>query len=116
MSNRTFACLHCRKLQRKLQTLAAFCCPHCGRECLRVPWKLHVPAPCRRRKWDAFWAQYFRELRLVEQFRARLITQTLELPLLNQVWIHVPARSTRKKDRRAERRLQRSERTPARRP
>lgn len=110
MSNRTFACLHCRKLRRKPQTVASFCCPHCGRECLRVPWKLHVPASRRSRKWDAFWKQYFLELRLIEQFRARLIKQTLELPLLNQVWIHVPACSTRKKDRRAERRLRLSER------
>jgi len=42
MSNRTFACLHCRKLQRKDQNIAAFFGPLCGRESVRVHWKPHA--------------------------------------------------------------------------
>ena len=84
MSNRTFACLTCRRTQRKPATLSMFRCPACGRECVRVHWKLHVPAPGRRKKWDAFWKQYLLELRLLEQFGAGLGPDVLELPLLNQ--------------------------------
>jgi DNA-directed RNA polymerase subunit RPC12/RpoP len=87
MSNRTFACLTCRKLQRKPQSLARFACPHCGADCLRVHWKLHVPAPKKRRKWDAFWAQYLLELRLLAVFRAGGGPAVLELPLLSQRWV-----------------------------
>jgi DNA-directed RNA polymerase subunit RPC12/RpoP len=84
MSNRTFACLKCRRTQRKPATLPAFRCPACGSECVRVHWKLHVPAPSRRRKWDAFWKQYLLELRMIEQFRAGIGPDVIELPLLNQ--------------------------------
>jgi hypothetical protein len=87
MSNRTFACLACRKLQRKPATLAAFACPVCGGDCVRVHWKLHVPAPKKRRKWDKFWQQYLLELRQLEVFRAGGGPAVLELPLLSQRWV-----------------------------
>jgi hypothetical protein len=87
MSNRTFACLTCRRMQRKPASLAAFRCPACGRDCVRVHWKLHVPAPKKRRKWDRFWAQYLLELRLLEVFRAGGGPPVLELPLLSQRWV-----------------------------
>lgn len=96
MSNRTFACLHCRKLQRKPSVAPSVCCPHCGRECVCVHWKLHVPAPRKKRKWEKFWQQYLLELRLIEQFRAGLIRQSMYLPLLNQFWTYAPANAVRK--------------------
>ena len=86
MSNRTWACLACRKLQRKPATLAAFACPICRRDCIRVHWKLHVPAPRKKRKWDKFWQQYQLELRQLEAFRADPAMAELVLPLLNQKW------------------------------
>ena len=87
MSNRTFACLNCRKLQRKPQALVRFACPVCGNDCVRVHWKLHVPAPRKRRKWNAFWRQYLVELRLLATFRSGGGPAVLELPLLNQRWV-----------------------------
>ena len=84
MSNRTFACLSCRKLQRKSQNVASFNCPHCGSECVRVHWKLHVPAPRKLRKWDKFWQQYLLELRQIDLFRAGDGPEEIYLPLLNQ--------------------------------
>ena len=84
MSNRTFACLSCRKLQRKPQSIASFSCPHCGNECIRVHWKLHVPAPKKLRKWDKFWQQYLFELRQIDQFRGGDGPDEIYLPLLNQ--------------------------------
>ena len=90
MSNRTFACLSCRRLQRKPATLAAFACPVCKADCVRVHWKLHVPAPRKRRKWDRFWAEYLLELRELERFRAGLGPAVLELPLLSQRWVRQP--------------------------
>jgi DNA-directed RNA polymerase subunit RPC12/RpoP len=87
MSNRTFACLTCRKLQRKPQSMATFACPHCRGDCIRVHWKLHVPAPKKRRKWNAFWAQYQLELRHLERFHAGLGPAVLELSLLSQRWV-----------------------------
>lgn len=96
MSNRTFACLSCRKLQRKPQSVMSFACPHCGADCIRVHWKLHVPAPRKARKWDKFWNQYLLELRLIEQHRAGVGPDELYLPLLNQRWVrHLPSRSSR---------------------
>ncbi|WP_206862420.1 hypothetical protein [Lysobacter changpingensis] len=86
MSNRTFACLRCRKLQRKPVSLATFNCPQCHAECICVHWKLHVPAPRKRRKWDRFWAQYLLELRMIEQFRDGQLGDEMYLPLLNQRW------------------------------
>jgi hypothetical protein len=87
MSNRTFACLSCRKLQRKHQSTVEFRCPHCGAPCICVHWKLHVPAPKKRKKWNAFWAQYLLELRQLESFRSGDGPDVLTLPLLNQRWI-----------------------------
>lgn len=87
MSNRTFACLSCRKLQRKPQSIGTFRCPHCNAECICVHWKLHVPAPRKPKKWNAFWRQYLLELRQIESFRAGDGPDVLELPLLNQRWI-----------------------------
>ena len=84
MSNRTFACLACRKLQRKSQSLAEFACPHCGQPCVRVHWKLHVPAPRKLRKWNRFWQQYLHELQQIEVFRDGGLGETLYLPLLNR--------------------------------
>lgn len=85
MSNRTFACLACRKLQRKPATLASFACPICHADCVRVHWKLHVPSPRKARKWDKFWAQYLLELRQIEQFNAGQLGKELYVPLLNQL-------------------------------
>ncbi|WP_313917046.1 hypothetical protein [Tahibacter sp.] len=88
MSNRTFACLDCRKLQRKpSQRAVAVICPHCRQECIVVAWKLHVPAPRKRKKWDAFWKQYLLELRLIQQKRANPHMGSMYLPLLNQYWV-----------------------------
>lgn len=87
MSNRTFACLHCRKLQRKPQGMLEFSCPHCGKACIRVHWKLHVPAPRKIRKWNRFWNAYLQEHRLIEQHRAGKGPDVIELPLLNQRWV-----------------------------
>jgi len=87
VSNRTFACLRCRKLQRKPASLATFACPQCRSDCIRVHWKLHVPAPRKRRKWDRFWAKYLLELRMIEQFRDGQHGNEMHLPLLNQRWI-----------------------------
>ena len=92
MSNRSFACLACRKLQRKPQSLPAFRCPHCGADCIRVHWKLHVPAPRKRRKWDAFWKQYLLELHMIEEFKASPHIAEIRLPLLNQCWTRSSAR------------------------
>ncbi|WP_312528230.1 hypothetical protein [Comamonas sp.] len=86
MSNRTFACLDCRKLQRRDQNLAHFYCPICAKECVCVPWKLHVPSPRKLRKWNAFWAQYFLEMRQLEAFRANKNIAEVYLPLLNKRW------------------------------
>lgn len=87
MSNRTFACLSCRKLQRKPQSVASFACPRCEIACIRVHWKLHVPAPRKARKWDKFWEQYLLELRLIEQHQSGVGPDALYLPLLNQRWV-----------------------------
>jgi hypothetical protein len=87
MSNRTFACLTCRKLQRKDASVAVFLCPICRGECIRVHWKLHVPAPRKVKKWKAFWDQYLLELRQLEQFRAGAGPAVIELPLLSQRWV-----------------------------
>ena len=87
MSNRTFACLHCRKLQRKPTSLANFACPVCQSDCVRVHGKLQVPAPRKRKKWDAFWQQYLIELHQLEVFRAGHGPGIIELTLLNQRWV-----------------------------
>lgn len=108
MSNRTFACLHCRTLQRKPAVTHGIPCPHCGRECLCVHWKLHVPAPRKKRKWDKFWQQYLLELRLIEQFRAGLIRHSMYLPLLNQFWPYVPQDTLRKSERDSDRQRRRA--------
>lgn len=84
MSNRTFACLRCRKLQRKPMGLKTFACPHCHAECVCVHWKLHVPAPRKVRKWERFWAQYLLELRMIQQFRDGQHGDEMYLPPLNQ--------------------------------
>ena len=84
MSNRTYACLACRKLQRKPAVRERVTCPACNADCLCVHWKLHVPAPKKRKKWDAFWKQYLLERRLIEVFQAGGGPPVLELPLLNQ--------------------------------
>ena len=84
MSNRTFACLSCRKLQRKSQSLERFSCPVCKSECIRVHWKLHVPAPRKTKKWDKFWATYLAELRQLAEFRSGDGPAEVYLPLLNQ--------------------------------
>jgi len=84
MSNRTFACLRCRRLQRKDQSTSVFRCPLCGEESIRVHWKLHVPAPRKVRKWNSFWDRYLSELRQLEQFRLDPSMTDLYLPLLNQ--------------------------------
>lgn len=86
MSNRTFACLHCRKLQRRNQHVAAFFCPLCGRESIRVHWKLHVPAPRKVKKWNTFWDRYLSELRQIEEFKSNPSIPEIRLPLLNQVF------------------------------
>lgn len=86
MSNRTYACLDCRKLQRKPAQRDTVLCPLCRRECIGVHWKLHVPAPRKRRKWEAFWKQYLLELRLLAEYHANPQIRRLELPLLNQSW------------------------------
>ena len=87
MSNRTFVCLSCKKLQRKAQSLESFACPHCERDCIRVHWKLHVPSPRRVRKWDKFWAQYLLELRQLEEYKRNPSIPELTLPLLSQRFI-----------------------------
>jgi hypothetical protein len=107
MSNRTFACLHCRKLQRKPSVTPSVCCPHCGRECLCVHWKLHVPAPRKKRKWEKFWQQYLLELRLIEQFEGGAGPDTLYLPLLNQYRVRASVTAVRKRERDNERRARR---------
>ncbi|MBU8977387.1 hypothetical protein JI752_014655 [Lysobacter sp. MMG2] len=84
MSNRTFACLNCRKLQRKPQAIAAFACPSCRSDCIRVHWKLRVPAPRKRRKWDRFWAQYLLERRTIALFHDGQLNDEVYLPLLNR--------------------------------
>ncbi|WP_457325876.1 hypothetical protein [Roseateles sp. P5_E11] len=85
MSNRTFACLQCRKLQRKDQNVPNFHCPHCGQESIRVHWKLHVPAPRKVKKWNSFWDRYLAELQKIEEFRFNPNITEMHLPLLNQV-------------------------------
>jgi hypothetical protein len=55
-------------------------------ESICVPWKLHVPAPRKKRKWDAFWAQYLLESRQLEEFKANKNIAALYLPLLNVRW------------------------------
>ncbi|WP_157212782.1 hypothetical protein [Herbaspirillum sp. CF444] len=83
MSNRTFACLYCKKLQRKDQNINAFHCPLCGRESIRVHWKLHVPSPKKKKKWNSFWDRYLLELRQIEEFKSNKNIRELRLPLLN---------------------------------
>ncbi|OYT88653.1 MAG: hypothetical protein CFE43_21400 [Burkholderiales bacterium PBB3] len=91
MSNRTFACLQCRKLQRRSQSIAAFFCPICGVESVRVNWKLHVPAPKKRKKWDSFWSRYLLELRQIEEFMRDPSITEVRLPLLNQTLYRRPS-------------------------
>ena len=86
MSNRIFACLGCRKLQRRDQQTEQFFYPICGVESVRVPWKLHVPPPRKLRKWDAFWKQYLLEMRQLAEFKANKNIAELYLPLHNQRW------------------------------
>jgi hypothetical protein len=85
MSNRTFACLECRKLQRRSQHAEAFFCPICAKESIRVPWKLHVPSPRKVKKWNAFWTQYLLEMRQREEFMANKNVSELYLPLQNKL-------------------------------
>lgn len=86
MSNRTFACLGCRKLQRRDQHTEHFFCPICADESVRVPWKLHVPSSRKVRKWNNFWARYFLEMRSLEEFKANKNIPEVYLPLQNQRW------------------------------
>jgi hypothetical protein len=86
MSNRTFACLSCRKLQRKDQNIEAFFWPLCGRESVRVHWKLHMPSPKKLKKWNSFWDRYWSELRQIEEFKHNPNISEIRLPLLNQVF------------------------------
>ncbi len=90
MSNRTFACRVCRTLQRRSQNLPSPRCSHCGGTTVCVHWKLHVPSPRKRRKWETFWRQYLLELRLIEEFKAGIGPDELSLSLLNQLWIRAP--------------------------
>ena len=87
MSNRTFACPACRKLQRKSQSLGAFACPACGQDCVRVDWKLHVPAPRKLRKWNRFWDRYLSELRQIRALRDGVGPAEVYCRLLNQTWV-----------------------------
>ncbi|MEO8672876.1 MAG: hypothetical protein ABI411_16270 [Tahibacter sp.] len=87
MSNRTFACLVCKKLQRKPRALDVFLCPVCKFECIRVHAKLHVPATRKLKKWNTFWAQYLTERSQLAEFHAGRGPAEICLPLLSQRWV-----------------------------
>lgn len=85
MSNRTWACVPCRKSYRRAQSVEAVVCAECHQPCEAVPWKLRVPSPRRDKEWEAFWAAYRAEKALLEAYRRGELRETLTLPLLNMV-------------------------------
>lgn len=90
MSNRTFACLYRRKLQRNDQNIKAFFFPLCGHESVCVHWKLHVSPPKKVKKWNLFWDRYLHELRQIEEFMHNPHIVEIRLSLLNQVFRRQP--------------------------
>ena len=83
ISNRTWACIDCGKTYRRVQTVDAVNCAHCGDPCERLPWKVRVPSPKNRKEWDAFWTQYRMELRQLQAWRSGTLAEPTTLKILN---------------------------------
>lgn len=85
MSNRTWACVSCRKSFRRDQSVPAVACPHCHQVCEAVHTKMRVPSPRRVKAWDAFWDAYRAEKALLAAHSRGELREKVNLPLLNMV-------------------------------
>lgn len=83
MFNRTCVCVECGKSYRRVQTVETVSCSLCGEPCEYVHWKIHIPSPKKRKEWNAFWAEYRTEKRLLEQFRTDPKLKRVFLRILN---------------------------------
>jgi hypothetical protein len=77
---RTWACVPCRKLQRRLYCDSA--CPICQSECERVPLGLKVPSPRSTNAWDRFWAQYKTEITLIDAHTRGELREDVKLEII----------------------------------
>ncbi len=92
MSNRTWACIPCRKTFRRIQTEALLSCPQCGAACEFVDWKMRVPPTRNVKRWIEFWNQYRQEKRTLQNFHEGTLKSETKLELLNMM-LHVETRS-----------------------
>ncbi len=83
MSQRTWVCVTCRKSQRRSQDVSSLMCPICQAACEYVAWKIRIPSPRCRKKWERFWAKYRAEKALLEAFHRGELRENVTLELLN---------------------------------
>lgn len=58
MGKRTWACIPCRKLYRRKQSLTSVECPNCHAPCDCVGPYDRIPSPKQTKEWDGFWVKY----------------------------------------------------------
>jgi hypothetical protein len=58
MGKRTWACVPCRKMYRRKQSLTSVECPNCLGPCDCVDSYLRIPSPKQTKLWDEFWVDY----------------------------------------------------------
>lgn len=87
MSNRTWACVDCRKSYRRSQDAEAPVCAVCRRPCEHVEWKVRIPSPRRTREWDEFWTEYRAEQKLMELHSRGELQHDVKLRILNRVLV-----------------------------
>lgn len=83
MSQRTWACVPCRKSYRRPWNVPAFACPSCKASCEFVHWKVRIPSPRRPRAWRRFWDEYRAEKALLDRHRRGELREGVLLKILN---------------------------------
>jgi len=83
MSQRTWVCIPCGKSYRRSQDVEALRCPSCRQFCEYVHWKIRIPSPSQRVKWDQFWEKYREEKKLLLAFHRGELQVSVNLELLN---------------------------------
>ena len=84
MSNRTWACVQCRKSYRRVQTISSVACPECHQSCEQVEWKMRIPSPDNHKEWGEFWSAYRAEKALEAAYLQGELHESVYLPLLNR--------------------------------
>jgi len=84
MSNRTWACISCRKKYRRIQSSdRPVICAICRNECEYVHWKVRVPSPKNEKEWRRFWSIYLSEKQALVKFYNDELIEEITLDILN---------------------------------